>query len=76
MNAFANIAPAVFQAPPSQYARRLEVLERVTMIGGGAFRSTRTIEPLGLVRAPWTRFALAAIVALTAAATLLVLLPK
>jgi len=53
-----------------------EVLERVTTLGDGAFRSTRTTEPLGLVRAPWARFALAAIVALMAAGALLVLLPK
>ncbi len=53
-----------------------EVLERVTTVGDGAFRSTRTAEPLGLVRAPWARAAMVAIVALAAAMTLLVLFPK
>jgi len=53
-----------------------EVLERVTTLGDGAFRSTRTTEPLGLVRAPWARFALAAIVALMAAGALLLSFPR
>jgi len=53
-----------------------EVLERVTTLGDGAFRSTRSTEPLGLVRAPWARSALAAIVALIAAGALLLSFPR
>jgi hypothetical protein len=46
----------------------------VTTIGEGAFRSSTVTETLGLVHAPWARFALMLIVALSAASALLLLL--